>query len=251
MNLVGFNSTLSSMSSRIEFIDVQDQYTYSEDLTCKYNIIDYDIQEGDRIAIFKLGWQYIKDYVLFEWVPQNVDHNFVVFNKHYLPKNTTDIYQFCFISAENDVQGASELFHFVEKPRNLSNLSLYSISDINEDRETLILKEENEFLRNTLKVISGEQKANDYNNDIENLKKVTSELRVTLTNQQNQIKDLHLTVSNWCIDYKALQKEKENLENICENLKKCFQKHLNYMCIDFGEFESMPPFPFAKYPVLE
>lgn len=272
MNLTSLGSSLSSVTSRVEFIDVQDQYTYNEDLICKYCLIDYEIQEGDRIAIFKLGWQYIKDYLLFEWASKNADNNFIVFNKHCLPKSTTDLYQFCFISGENNVHGASEPFQFVEKPKNYRSLFRYSsfafdnsmpddykslnnpspssinIPDIIErDRETIRLKEENEFLRNTLKLLAGKQTGKDYNAEIQNLKKITSELQLTLGNQQNQIRDLQVQVSNWSVNYKALQKEKENLESTCANLKRNLQKDLNINTdIDLGELESMPPFPFAK-----
>lgn len=62
---------------------MQDLYSYNEDLVCRYSLIDYKVQEGDRIAIFKLGWQYVKDYVLFEWVPKFSEENCVVFNSTY------------------------------------------------------------------------------------------------------------------------------------------------------------------------
>lgn len=45
-----------------------------------------DVQSGehDRVAIYKLGWKHVKEYVLFEWAP--IIHEKVVtviFNSEY------------------------------------------------------------------------------------------------------------------------------------------------------------------------
>lgn len=57
----------------MEFIDVLDQYSYNENLQCTYKFNDYTPQEGDRVAIFKLGWNFVKDYVVFEWAATGTD----------------------------------------------------------------------------------------------------------------------------------------------------------------------------------
>uniref|UniRef100_A0A1Y1NDI4 SKICH domain-containing protein n=1 Tax=Photinus pyralis TaxID=7054 RepID=A0A1Y1NDI4_PHOPY len=119
MNSGDLESCFSTIIPRVEFLNVQDQYSYNDDLICKYYLTDYEVQEGDRVAIFRLGWQYIKDYILFEWAPKDSEANLVVFNKPCLPKNTSEIYQFCFISGENNVLGASEPFQFSEKNQKL------------------------------------------------------------------------------------------------------------------------------------
>lgn len=71
---------------QVEFVDIHDQYPAHEDLICKYKFNDYTPQEGDRVAIFKLGWSLVKEYLLFEWAPtdskDNIHH--IVFNSKYL-----------------------------------------------------------------------------------------------------------------------------------------------------------------------
>lgn len=69
----------------MEFIDILDQYSSQEDLVCKYSFNDYTPQEGDRVAVFKLGWTLVKEYVLFEWAPtdSNAKVHHVVFNSKY------------------------------------------------------------------------------------------------------------------------------------------------------------------------
>lgn len=67
---------------QVEFVDISDQYSSQEDLVCKYQFNDYTPQEGDRVAIFKLGWTLVKEYLLFEWAPtdSNAKIHHVVFN---------------------------------------------------------------------------------------------------------------------------------------------------------------------------
>ncbi|KAB0793408.1 hypothetical protein PPYR_13028 [Photinus pyralis] len=273
MNSGDLESCFSTIIPRVEFLNVQDQYSYNDDLICKYYLTDYEVQEGDRVAIFRLGWQYIKDYILFEWAPKDSEANLVVFNKPCLPKNTSEIYQFCFISGENNVLGASEPFQFSEKTKNYQSLfrssvlkldssmqddykslsnaspsSLNNIPDVIErDREMLRLREENEFLRNTLKILISKQNPKKYDSDIEDLKKLTADLQLTVVNQQNQLKDLQLHVAKCNSNYKSFRIEEDNLESACDNLKKRFDRTLNISTDDeFGELESLPPFPFAK-----
>lgn len=52
---------------------------------CKYHFNDYTPQEGDRVAIFKLGWTLVKEYLLFEWAPtdSNAKIHHVVFSSKY------------------------------------------------------------------------------------------------------------------------------------------------------------------------
>lgn len=54
---------------QVEFVNVQDQYCYDEDLICEYILIDHVPQEHDRVSIYKIGWAQVKEYVLFEWAP--------------------------------------------------------------------------------------------------------------------------------------------------------------------------------------
>lgn len=76
----------------MEFVDILDQYSSQEDLICKYQFNDYTPQEGDRVAIFKLGWTLVKEYFLFEWAPtdSNAKIHHVVFNSEYKKKTTQE-----------------------------------------------------------------------------------------------------------------------------------------------------------------
>ncbi|KAG5897078.1 hypothetical protein JTB14_036305 [Gonioctena quinquepunctata] len=56
-------SNFVSMKAAVEFLNVLNQYCYNDDLICTYEFNDYTPQEGDRIAIFKLGWNFVKDYI--------------------------------------------------------------------------------------------------------------------------------------------------------------------------------------------
>ncbi|KAJ8978260.1 hypothetical protein NQ317_012618 [Molorchus minor] len=123
-------SNFVSMKPAVEFIDIVDQYSYNEDLECTFKFNDYTPQEGDRVAIFKLGWTLVKDYVVFEWAPIDtmVKVHSVIFNKHILPKNNTEIYQVCYISGENVLHGASSSFQFSASLSPVMNKSIMCLS---------------------------------------------------------------------------------------------------------------------------
>lgn len=55
----------------MEFLNIEEYYSFNDDLLCKYKFNDYEPKEGDRIGIFKLGWVLVKDYIVFEWVNLN------------------------------------------------------------------------------------------------------------------------------------------------------------------------------------
>lgn len=54
---------------KVIFHNIEEKYNYQQDLICAYSLTEqFVIKTGDRIVLFKLGWQQATDYVLFEWV---------------------------------------------------------------------------------------------------------------------------------------------------------------------------------------
>lgn len=159
-------SNFVSMKHAVEFLNIQDQYHCNEDLKCTFTFNDYSPQEGDRVAIFKLGWNFVKDYIVFEWAPVSSEENIcsVTFNKHILPnKNFEEIYQICYLSGENELHGASSPFQFSAdklKPVEVIEESVYqslskpkfSTTNHSENEEIKKLREENMLLKQALKV---------------------------------------------------------------------------------------------------
>ncbi|KAK9887710.1 hypothetical protein WA026_000032 [Henosepilachna vigintioctopunctata] len=106
---------VSNRESAVKFVNIEEMYSFKEDLICKFIPNHYTPQDGDRIAMFKLGWKSVKDYVIFEWapvgIPETLEHE-VVFEKHDLPRDTSELYQICYISSENILHGATIPFQF-------------------------------------------------------------------------------------------------------------------------------------------
>lgn len=258
-------SNFVSMKPAVEFIDVLDQYSYNENLRCTYKFNDYTPQEGDRVAIFKLGWNFVKDYVVFEWASTGTDKDkqlHVVFKKHVLPKNCNEIYQICYISGENVLYGASSPFQFAAEVSPImtqSSLSMASGEDVcdrtmfeNQD-DLRKLKEENEMLRASLKAMIAQkngQGSRNYDSDISDLRKITDSLKEALAQQQREINMLKVKITNGGEEYRKLYLEKVKVEKKYDKLKnkvedngKIVSDAVNF---DIGDLKSIPPFPFSK-----
>ncbi|KRT82271.1 hypothetical protein AMK59_3940, partial [Oryctes borbonicus] len=151
----------SSIKQLVEFIDIKADYPDNQHLKCAFKLLNYKGQEGDRVAIYKLGWDTVKEYIAFEWVlVNNTRENNVIFNQSMLPKNSNDMFQLCYISSKNETCGVSEPFHFINPNMKLSTLdclrSFSSDSDclsLNYEREMSSLKEENKVFRNQLQIL--------------------------------------------------------------------------------------------------
>ncbi|KAL3274590.1 hypothetical protein HHI36_015971 [Cryptolaemus montrouzieri] len=106
---------VSNKESAVIFCDIEEMYSFNEDLVCTFIPNHYTPQDGDRVAMFKLGWKSVKDYILFEWaptgLPETMEHK-VIFDRYDLPQNVSEIYQICYISSENVLHGATIPFQF-------------------------------------------------------------------------------------------------------------------------------------------
>ncbi|CAH1995805.1 unnamed protein product [Acanthoscelides obtectus] len=244
-----------SMRPAVEFLDVLDQYPYSEDLTFTFAFNDYTPQEGDRVAIYKVGWSFVKDYIVFEWVSAETKSAkySVVFNKHILPKNNVEIYQICYITAENEIQGASSSFQFIsEKPKAAQQPHTTTVPNncapqfnlqTNRDDEIKQLKEENSMLKGSLKlIIAGQNAQKTVAEEMRELKKTVGDLKIVIDVHQAEIDTLKSYIREGVEDYKKLKLETVKLEKKLDKLK--IRKGDGKDDIDIDALKSIPPFPF-------
>ncbi|XP_063917503.1 calcium-binding and coiled-coil domain-containing protein 2-like [Zophobas morio] len=250
----------------VKFIEVLDRYPCNEDLECKYVYTrSAKVQDGDRIAIFKTGWKSLRNYLLFEWAMHSTPAglNSVIFCKYDLPStpnDTDDLYQFCYISGENVVQGISTPFQIysaeskytvnltdsLKNEQQTSHLKhLLSLKD----KEILRLKEENAMLKESLKAIVDQrkfQRSKNYDDEITELKEVTKMLKDTVLAQQQELNSLKLEISRDRAEHKNLMLEKIMAEKKFEGVnekKPSGVKRLN-LDFDLGSLKPLPPFPF-------
>ncbi|XP_060523252.1 tax1-binding protein 1 homolog [Cylas formicarius] len=246
-------SKFTSLRQAVEFVNVADQYPCNKDLFCKYKLNDYRPQEGDRVAIFKLGWNFVKDYLVFEWAPVSPvdDLCSVTFNQLNLPKSPLEIYQLCYIGAENEVHGASSPFSFCGcgSASGLNTSQCVDRNDVDKDMEICRLREENAILKQSLKAILGQEhgghwKAHD--SDIKELKRLVEEINSKVVKQQAEIDTLKGKIRESGEEYRKLYLEKAKVEKKYEKLKvKKVEKTVDNF--DIGDLKSIPPFPsFVK-----
>ncbi|RZC32008.1 calcium-binding and coiled-coil domain-containing protein 2, partial [Asbolus verrucosus] len=248
----------------VQFVEMLDQYHCNEDIECKYSFNNYKVQDGDRIAIFKMGWKSLRNYVLFEWAVDSprADVNSVIFSRYDLPNTqneTDDLYQFCYISGENVVQGISTPFQICSvesKPTVvLTEASAGSDKCVHlkqllslRDKEIIKLKEENAILRESLKSVINQRKlqqSKNYDEEINSLKELTNSLRTAVIAQQKEIDSMKIEMKKDKAAYKDLQLEKIIAEKKFEAISKKEATTVKRVCnFDLGSLQSFPAFPF-------
>lgn len=254
-------------------MDVQDVYSSSEDIKCKFIAENYKIKSGDRIAIFEMGWRSLKNYILFEWVVDSFDNPeeiksvtfnskisileifviYFVFLEFDLPSTINGFYlfQFCYISCENVVHGVSTPFQinpsdafksFVITDSFYNDSTSYMKQQLcAKDKEIIKLKEENAILKECLKNFMEQKKPNCGTealvDELSSLKEVISELKSCQITQHKEIESLKQEVqSNKNIDKKIV------LDKIISETSDFSFKKFNGI-EDIQEIRSIPPFP--------
>lgn len=263
----------------MEFLDVEPVYSYNEDLVCKYTLLDFIPRENDRICLYIVGWSDVKNYEVMEWVSvtDKSEVSTIIFHRKLqtyivytckslfailgpsLPTDTTEVYQFCYISGENEVYGASSLFQFVaniqdsfypsmqhfktryqnvKSPKTKEIKELYTSRVLEEkDKEITGLKKEVALLKKTLMALV--MKDTIYK-EVADQKCSIISLKRDLALQQHEINTLKTQISNNkvynCNSHKLEIKEDEDTCNIeGQNL------------FDIGELKELPPFPYQNF----
>lgn len=130
----------------VTFINVLKSYPPGETLEVSYNLHD-DLKTASRdwVGLFRVGWSSSRDYYTFEWVqaPTEKKERKVVFAGRRLPPEDKHFYQFCYVSSDGRVRGASSPFQFtsVTASSQVEDLELVEVSEdsimILQPRETV------------------------------------------------------------------------------------------------------------------
>lgn len=136
----------------VSFVGIQKNYPPGEMLE-----VSYSLQEGltsasrDWVGLFRVGWSSSRDYYTFEWAPQPTEKKgTVVFAGKRLPPEDKHFYQFCFVSSDGRVRGASSPFQFTitATGEHVEDLELVEISEdslmILQPKEVLEIEVKNE-----------------------------------------------------------------------------------------------------------
>ena len=101
----------------VTFFNVQKSYPPGEKLNIGYSL-NSELKRSTRdwVGLFKVGWTSSRDYYTFEWAPLRADDNLkgeVTFAGRRLPPEDNHFYQFCYVTSDGRVRGASSPFQFL------------------------------------------------------------------------------------------------------------------------------------------
>ena len=101
----------------VTFFNVQKSYPPGEQLTIGYTL-DAELKRSTRdwVGLFRVGWSSSRDYYTFEWAPALSNDNLkgeVSFAGRRLPPEDNHFYQFCYVTSDGRVRGASSPFQFL------------------------------------------------------------------------------------------------------------------------------------------
>lgn len=165
------------------FKDVQKSYLPGENLSVSYKLqAEYKSASCDWVGLFQVGWTSSRDYYTFEWTPTPVENKgTVTFAGRRLPPDDSHFYQFCYVSANGRVTGASPPFQF----------SSASICKYNVDDLELVEVSEDSLMVLQTKNTEGEveKELTSFKESVTNLEKEKEDLSEQLQQQSGQLQE--------------------------------------------------------------
>ena len=117
----------------VTFVGVQKSYPPGEKLETTYTLSsELQSTARDWVGLFRVGWSSSRDYYTFEWAPATTEKlGTVTFAGRRLPPEDKHFYQFCYVSSDGRVRGASPPFHFTSAASTggMDDLELVEVSE--------------------------------------------------------------------------------------------------------------------------
>lgn len=118
----------------VSFREIQKSYPPGEPLKIFYELqADYKPASRDWVGLFQVGWTSSRDYYTFEWAPTPEEDRkgTVTFAGRRLPPEDSHFYQFCYVSSNGRVRGASPPFQFssASLKQNVEDLELVEVKE--------------------------------------------------------------------------------------------------------------------------
>ncbi len=119
----------------VTFKEVLKSYAPGEALSVRYELQeDYSPASRDWVGLFQVGWTSSRDYYTFEWAPTpGANKGTVKFAGRRLPPEDSHFYQFCYVSSNGRVRGASPPFQFSSSSLCKHNVDDLELVEVNED----------------------------------------------------------------------------------------------------------------------
>ena len=132
---------------QVIFRDVSDAYIQGQDVPCSF-ILGTKVQakNGDRIAIFRVPWSSIHDFVSFVWAKDSANEvklrsrqsqevferrkTFDAGNLRSLQADDDEYYQFCYVSEDGEILGSSPTFQIFSENKDSGSTSKTSVTEV-------------------------------------------------------------------------------------------------------------------------
>lgn len=137
----------------VSFFNVQKSYPPGEKLNIGYTLsAELKRSTRDWVGLFRVGWSSSRDYYTFEWAPSRPDDNLkgeVTFAGRRLPPEDNHFYQFCYVTSDGRVRGASPPFQFLAV--SLARVDDLELVEVGEESLMILqpkkMREELEFIK--------------------------------------------------------------------------------------------------------
>ena len=199
----------------VSFIGVQKNYPPGETLE-----VSYTLQESitpasrDWVGLFRVGWSSSRDYYTFEWAPAPTNSKgTVAFAGRRLPPEDKHFYQFCFVSSDGRVRGASSPFQF----------TVSAAGDHVEDLELVEISEDSLMIIQPKDMVEVEQK-NEASKTI--LEEELVSVKESFTKLEAENADKEVLVNKYEEDCAKKSEELEKLEVKVADLERQLQVRL-------------------------
>ncbi|CAH2282685.1 tax1-binding 1 isoform X1 [Pelobates cultripes] len=209
------DSTLQASNfAHVIFQNVAKTYLPNAAIECHYTLTQYiQPHQKDWVGIFKVGWSTARDYYTFLWSPmpekyvaESTCDCVLTFQGYYLPNDDGEFYQFCYVTQNGEIRGASTPFQF----RTTSPVD-----------ELLTMEDEghSDMLVVTTKAGLLELKIEKTMKEKEELAKITAVLEKETVQLRQQVELLETELTRKREQYDQLSLEKEEINKTSEGVK--------------------------------
>nr|CAB3266820.1 tax1-binding protein 1 homolog B-like [Phallusia mammillata] len=155
----GAHEMAISNFSQVIFPDVPDFYPPEKDVKVTY-IVTETIEPSSRdwVGLFRVGWASPRDYSTYIWAPKPLQEDStgnksqtVTFQAYQLPGDDNEFYQFCYVTKQGYVRGASTPFQFRMSTEN------DNLVEVEDENGLIILKTKSDALQEQLNKVNLEK----------------------------------------------------------------------------------------------
>ncbi|XP_076305168.1 tax1-binding protein 1 homolog isoform X2 [Tachypleus tridentatus] len=216
--------------ARVIFCDVADSYSTDVDVECHYQLSSLIYpQEDDYVGVYRIGWKESVEHVALLFCSEAtyshdtcVAHGTLLFKADMLPKEDGQYYQFCYMTKNGEIHGASIPFSF-HTPKQLIT------SADGEDSSFVVIRSHQGFLeeklRKTTQVMKSEHQTKvELEEKVKKLESDATVMKNQKTVLQNQIKVIETEKAALETELKDIQEKYNNQQQQTEDLKKLVNK---------------------------